>query len=141
MEKVVVDASVVVKWFIDEEDSDKALKIRDRYVNGEIMIIAPELLPYEVLDALRYSGVFSIDEIKEASVALSNYGIEMYPLLGNLAQKTVEISMETNITVYDSAYVALAYLMDTVLYTADESLIRRVKGDYGKHVTHISDVS
>ncbi|MHA1505760.1 MAG: type II toxin-antitoxin system VapC family toxin [Candidatus Asgardarchaeia archaeon] len=141
MERVVVDASVVVKWFIDEEGSDKALKIRDRYVNGEIMIIAPELLPYEVLNALRYSGVFSIDEIKEASVALSNYGIEMHPLLGNLAEKTVEISMETNITVYDSAYVALAHLMDTVLYTADESLIRRVKGDYGKHVTHISDVS
>ena len=28
MERVVSDASIVVKWFIDEEYSDKALKLR-----------------------------------------------------------------------------------------------------------------
>jgi len=33
--RVVGDASVMVKWFI-EEDSDKALKLRDMRVNGEL---------------------------------------------------------------------------------------------------------
>ena len=39
--EVVVDASVIVKWFVEEEGSDKSLKLRDRYIEGEIRIIAP----------------------------------------------------------------------------------------------------
>jgi len=33
MEEVVIDSSVAVKWFSNEEDTDKALKLRDRHVN------------------------------------------------------------------------------------------------------------
>jgi len=33
MEEVVIDTSVAVKWFSNDEDTDKALKLRDRHVN------------------------------------------------------------------------------------------------------------
>ena len=33
MEEVVIDSSVAVKWFNNDEDTDKALKLRDRHVN------------------------------------------------------------------------------------------------------------
>ncbi len=52
--EVVVDASVVVKWFVKEEGSEEALRLRDRYVEGEIQIIAPELITFEVLNALYF---------------------------------------------------------------------------------------
>lgn len=32
MEKVIIDSSVAVKWFGAEEDTDKALKLRDKHV-------------------------------------------------------------------------------------------------------------
>ena len=35
MEEVVMDTSVAVKWFSNEEDTDKALKLRDRHVNSK----------------------------------------------------------------------------------------------------------
>ena len=35
MEEVVIDSSVAVKWFSNEEDTDKALKLRDRHVNSK----------------------------------------------------------------------------------------------------------
>jgi hypothetical protein len=35
MQSLVVDASVVVKWFVDEENSDKAIRIRDKYIDGD----------------------------------------------------------------------------------------------------------
>jgi predicted nucleic acid-binding protein len=53
--KIVVDASVAVKWFVEEEFSDLALKLRDMHVNGLVDLVAPSLMPYEVLNALKYS--------------------------------------------------------------------------------------
>jgi len=31
----VLDASVVLKWFVDEEDSDQALRLREEFYIGE----------------------------------------------------------------------------------------------------------
>jgi len=61
---VVVDASVVAKWYLEEEYTEKALKLRDMHVNGEIELTAPELLLFEVLNAIRYSGVFPVGELR-----------------------------------------------------------------------------
>lgn len=141
MEKVVSDASVIVKWFIEEEHSDKALKLRDMHVNGEVSIASPELMPFEVLNALKYSGLFELDELKAAAISLSSYGIELYSLKGELAERAVEIAVEKDITVYDAVYLALASELSTVLYTADEKLIRKVGREYGDIVVHISKIS
>ncbi|RLE62649.1 MAG: PIN domain nuclease [Thermoprotei archaeon] len=140
MERVVSDASVIVKWFIEEEYSDKALELRNKHINGEISIIAPELLYYEVLNALKYSRLFELEELKLAALSLSNYGIKLYSLKGRLAENTVEIAVERNITVYDAAYVALAINLDTVLYTADEKLIQKLGEKYENVVIHISKI-
>lgn len=75
--KVVVDASIVVKWFLEEEFSDRALRLRDDYINRVIVIIVPSLLEYEVLNALRYSGVYDINELEEIGKALNKYGFEV----------------------------------------------------------------
>lgn len=140
MERVVSDASVIVKWFIQEEYSDKALKLRDMHINGEIYLAAPELLPFEVLNALKYSRLFNLEELKMAAISLSSYGIELYSLRGKLAQKTMEIAVRKGITVYDAAYIALAQELNTNLYTADEKLIRKTGKEYSKIILHISKI-
>ena len=35
---LVVDSSVVIKWFSDEEDTEKALKIREDFLKGKNII-------------------------------------------------------------------------------------------------------
>jgi len=140
MEKVVSDASVIVKWFIEEEYSDKALKLRDMHVNGEIVIVAPELLPFEVLNVLKYSNLFGKEELKNAALSLSSYGIELYSLKGMLAEKTVEIAVENDITIYDASYIALADTLNMKLYTADQKLIKKLGEKYKKITIHISKV-
>ena len=52
----IIDASIVVKWFVDEENSKKALDIRNDHINGNIKIIVPDLTFIEVLNALKYKG-------------------------------------------------------------------------------------
>ncbi len=135
-EKVVDDASVVVKWFISEEYSDYAKHLRDAYVNGLIDIVAPTLLLYEVLNALKYSTIYGEDELKEIAKILEDYQFTLYDLKGNYAYKTMEIAMRKGITIYDAAYVALALILGIDLYTADEKLVRKAHGL--PHIKYIS---
>jgi len=48
---VVVDTSVVVKWFIVKDYSKEARLLRDAYAMGVLDLAAPSILPYEVLNA------------------------------------------------------------------------------------------
>jgi len=140
MEKVVSDASIIVKWFIDEEYSDRALKLRDMHVNGEVHIVAPELMPFEVLNALRYSGLFTVEEIKLAANSLLSYGIGLYPLDMEFAEETVEIALSKDVTIYDAAYLALARKLKVVFYTADKDLIKKFGEEYAEIAIHVSRI-
>ena len=51
---MVVDASVAAKWFIPEEDGDKASRILREYANGKIELYALGLLTHEVENVTRY---------------------------------------------------------------------------------------
>jgi len=64
MPVVVVDASVVVKWFVYEGNSDKALEIRDEYISGELKLIAPEIINFEVLMLYTIRGYFQRKKLK-----------------------------------------------------------------------------
>jgi len=136
-EKVVVDASVVVKWFVEEEYSKEALMLRDSYVDGAVDLIAPSLLCFEVVNALKYSGAFGEDELKEVLRALDDYQITLFDLEGGYGEKAIEIAMRKGVTMYDAAYVALALLQDATLYTADENLLEKVSEF--KRVRHVRE--
>jgi predicted nucleic acid-binding protein len=128
-----------VKWFV-EEDSEKALKIRDKYINGEIKIIAPELITFEALNALHYKRLFSESEMKEISEALEAFSFDLYSIKGKYAEKIIEVAFKSNITVYDASYIALASIRNTCMYTADEKLVERLKEEYLKYVKDIRDI-
>lgn len=136
----VADASVVIKWFIKEPDSPKALKLRDKHALGQISLMAPHLLPFEVLNALRYSALYNENELEMLSETISAYGFNLHPLVGDYAQATIKTAMENNVTVYDAAYVALAARERGLLYTADDELLATLKPKYRRFVRHIADL-
>lgn len=37
--EVVVDASIVIKWFSKEKDSDLAIRIMDQHIDGRLVIV------------------------------------------------------------------------------------------------------
>jgi len=135
MEKVVADASVIVKWFVDEVYSENARKLRDEFINGRVEIISTELMPYEVLNALKYTKLFKTEELIMIAKSLTLYGFRLFSLTGKFAERTVEIAMEKDITIYDASYVALAEELKAKLYTADEKLIKKANLDFVKHIS------
>ncbi len=137
MQEVVVDASVIVKWFVEEESSDKAIIVRDKYIDGEIKLIAPKILPFEVLNALYYKKLFSKEELEEISEALEEFSFELYSLKGEYAKKIIEVVVKNGITVYDASYIGLAVFKNTQVYTSDKKLIGRLNKEFLGYVKDI----
>lgn len=137
MDRGVVDASVVTKWFLDEEFSKAARRLRDDHAADVIQVEAPTLLPYEVLNAARYEGTFRGDELRRLAESMDRIAIPLHPLEGPLADVSLAVAVDSDLTVYDASYVALAQRLGVPLYTADESLLRAA----GEHadVIHIRD--
>ena len=48
----IVDASVVLKWFLREPDSAAADVLLERFLNDEVELLAPDLILVETASAL-----------------------------------------------------------------------------------------
>lgn len=48
MDKVVVDSSVAIKWFVVEPYSTEAYLLLEKYQAGELLFLAPDLINAEV---------------------------------------------------------------------------------------------
>jgi predicted nucleic acid-binding protein len=101
-------------------------------------MVAPALLPFEVINALKYSGHYEGDRLIEASTTLPEYGIELiqYREAGPVA----EIAGDLDITLYDASYLALAYKNEATVYTADSRLLDATEGStYSDRCSHIRE--
>ena len=136
-EIVVLDASVVVKWFVREKYTEAALRVRDDYGAGRADIWSTELLPFEVLNALRYNPNFGVEELKSSASALEHFRLALHPVLGELAEASLSDAFSYGITFYDAAYHALALLLGRKMYTADEKLLAKVAKSKG--AAHIEE--
>lgn len=137
---IVVDASVVVKWYIPEQDHQDARALRKDYLDGTLDLFAPSCLSFEVINALRYSEFFSADDLTAAAETLPKYGIKAIPFDG--IERVVACAETLDIPIYDASYLALAAERDTTMQTADGRLIENThETEYAPHISHISGYS
>ncbi len=127
MERLVLDASVVAKFFLHEEESDTALEIKAAYISGDFEILAPSLIIYEIINLFKYRG-FSAAEIRQVLLAIHNYGFSIVEIDNQLADKIVELCIKHDVTAYDASYIAVALVENAVFFTADKKLVNRFKG-------------
>ena len=139
MSEIVVDTSVIVKWYIPEQHHKQARALRDAYLDGKSDLVAPALMPFEAVNALKYSGHYEGERLEEASKSLPEYGIDLIPF--NKTGPIAEIANNLDITIYDAAYIALAQKLDTKAYTADGNLLDDLEGDYSELAEHIRTYS
>ncbi len=127
MEKVefVIDSSIVTKWFMIEDDSKVALGVRDQFATRKLKLAVPTLLFYEVMDALRFSGVFNETDLSTAARSLSKYQFEIWRPVGKFLELSAQLGIRENVTVYDACYVALAQRKGSRLITEDKELLEK----------------
>jgi len=122
----VVDASIVVAWFIPGEPwTVKARKLRDEYAEGLVRLYAPNILVYELNNSLRKAVRRNLIDFKVASScieAFSKITPELLPLSLDEQRKALKIAVDEGITFYDSAYIVITQATGSTLVSADLDL-------------------
>lgn len=129
MIRVVVDASVAVKWAFpfrgDEADGEKAVALLDNFRRGEIALLEPPHWLAEVAAVVTRQSPETARQYIEVLYTLRipvADGPEIYSL-------ACEIAAATEQHVFDTLYHAVALLApDCSLVTADERYYRSTRG-------------
>jgi predicted nucleic acid-binding protein len=140
MKFLVLDASVVVKWYVNEDQSDRAQQLLD----SEYLFLAPDLFYAEVGSALtrqyRVHSQISADDLRLALSDLIAMGIEAVST-GVLLERASEISIALGHPMQDCFYLALAERWDTILITADAQFVAKVKNSpWADRITSLAQI-
>ncbi|HVO63375.1 MAG TPA: type II toxin-antitoxin system VapC family toxin [Terriglobales bacterium] len=127
MSKVVIDASVAMKWAfpdVHEELTDVAADLLRNYVDRAIQIAVPDIFWAE-LGNISWKGVRQgrwTGALAEAAV--SEMQSRRFPTMPSkvLLSDALHIALDCDRSVYDSLYVALAVSTKAQLITADQRL-------------------
>jgi len=123
--KLVVDASVAVKWLVEEERHDVA---RDVLREG-FVLLGPDLLLIEVSNALRNkvrARLIGVDQARAGLTDLPQYFDRFFTPVETLVE-AFELACRINHPVADCVYVACAMRSDAVLLTDDAGLHQKTK--------------
>ncbi len=124
MSRYVVDASVGIKWFVPEVHSEAA----QRLLNSSHNLLVPDLFFPEIGNILWKRvrrGEGTPDHARDTLAEFSTVPLEVYesqPLM----PVALDIAVQTDRTVYDSLYLALAILSQCQMVTADLRLFNSI---------------
>jgi predicted nucleic acid-binding protein len=122
---LIVDASVAVKWFSQETDSDKA----EALLSGVQPLIAPDLIIAEIGNALwKKVGrrLLQGDQAIKAMVDAPGF-FDRLVSLDELGPRAAEMAVELRHPAYDCFYLALAERERAPLVSADDKLLAAAK--------------
>lgn len=121
MNEVVLDASVLVKWFKTEGEQElqPALRLLSRFRLGRLLVFVPPLLFLELLNAAARRWSWDAQRLERFALDLDQLGLVVQqPSNGLIARWCAR-----GLTAYDACYVALAEERRTVVVTADERML------------------
>lgn len=126
MHRVVVDASVAIKWFIPELHAESAAAL----LQPDLELHAPDLIWAEIGNVLWKKQ--RRGEIDEPAGRALLADVRRFPIQvhdsATLADTAWTLACSLDRTFYDSLYLALAMSLHCRLVTADEHLVNALRG-------------
>ncbi|MDE1857241.1 MAG: type II toxin-antitoxin system VapC family toxin [Candidatus Micrarchaeota archaeon] len=131
---IVLDASVITKLFIEEDYTDIAEKIVEKYIAGEVDLFTTQVSKYEVFNSIKYSEKFNVGMLPRIFSIFDSLDFLVSEEDPWMAPMSLMFAMQYGLTVYDASYVALAHVQKATLYTADNEIVRNVGQPFVKHI-------
>jgi predicted nucleic acid-binding protein len=136
MKRLVLDASVAVKLFFEEEHSDAA----EKHVRQAREILAPDLIWVEAANVIwkrQRRGEITKSTAAEVAEHLLKLPLTIHPS-AELIGDALDIAMQFERTVYDGLYLALAVRSASVLLSADKRLVNSLsKTPLAEYITWV----
>ena len=123
MSRLIVDASVAVKWVVEESGTEEALSLLERRA-----LSAPDLLMSECANILWKKvrrGELTEEEAGLAGRLLQRAALDVLPTRP-LVPRALDLAIALGHAAYDCIYLALAVENGWRFITADERLVRKL---------------
>lgn len=144
---VVVDASVILKWYLRDEDLlSEADQLLMDWRGGQLVLIEPVHVGHEVGHSLlrahrrgRLSAPLAEQAVADFTVVADGF---VFMSAASLATESFSIARSLGVSFYDASYLQVARRQSVPLVTADEAFFRqagtqpevRWLGDYPRGV-------
>lgn len=125
--EAIVDASTAIKWLSQEEGTREALRLREEHITGRTCLSAPDLILYEIANALRYKPDFDESHVSQAIDSIIDLQIDLITPGKELIQRSIQNAYSYDITIFDSCYLALGELLGIKTITSDEKLYQKAR--------------
>lgn len=125
----IVDASVAIRWFIEQEVNPRADLILQKIISQPERFAVPELFCFEVYAVLCRLHPRGTEAYLKGMVPILNGGIMRYPMTESLAYHASEF-IDKGLTGYDACYAGLAKELKGIWLTFDDrahQLIKKTK--------------
>ncbi len=131
---VVVDANIVLKWVLNEDDTSNAIALLAEWKRERTIVLAPSLLIYEASNILHREM-----RAKKISNDTAQSGINMIlrtvVLISSneptLYLRAMALSERFGLpATYDTQYLSLAEYEECELWTADTKMRRAVQNEF-----------
>ncbi len=130
---MIVDANVILRAFLPDEAQDQAQALIRDHVLGQVQLAAPELLLYEVTNAVvqaRRRGRLTDEQAEGILSSFEGLGISLKPVSW---RRMFSIAQRFGCSAHDAAYLALAEADDQPLITGDVRMYNAVR----EHLTKV----
>lgn len=124
---VVLDTSVIIKWFVEEKGSEQALFWMKKHIERTEIILVPSLFFYEIANVLRYNKDLPTHEILEVIENLHRLNLRIEEVSSELMMGSVVLAREKDISIYDAVFIVLAKMYRIPFCTADVKLYGTTK--------------
>ena len=125
----LLDSSVLVKWYHDEDEAEIALRLRDGHLREQWELRLADLSLYELANALHFSGNFTPEEIIEHIQSLLAMDLNVYGFDLQALRAALDVCAAKGVSIYDAYLVALAKNENLTFVTADGKLLRKLGTD------------
>lgn len=129
--RICVDASLVAKWLVREEDSDIAYSLWKRFENEGAILIAPTHLDYEIGTILRRKlmrGAVTLAEVYNALEFYHQLNLQLFHLTDLIIKALALAETLQQPTIYDVGYLLVAQHHKADFVTADLRFCRATQG-------------
>lgn len=122
----VIDASVAVRWFIEQESHPNADCVLERMLSQPERFAVPELFCFEVYAVLCRIHPHGAKVFIEGMIPVINCGILRYPMTKSLVLQANDF-VDKGLTGYDASYAALARELKGMWLTFDDRAHRIIE--------------
>jgi predicted nucleic acid-binding protein len=128
MDKIVIDSSVAIKWFVVEPLSMEAHRILDAYQKDALTLLAPDLIYAEVGNIVWKKHRFQGLAIEDAQQIVDEFRkLKFVPTsAADLLDEAYRLAVAHRRTVYDALYIALSVRERCSYVTADEKTVNAI---------------